>query len=265
MGIYLKLIDSHCHFDFPEFDDARQSIWENAKRCGIQSLIIPSVSPQYWDRASRIAQHFSGIYWAAGLHPWWCETYYQSSQLTELEFLLRSAITNSNCVAVGETGLDAIKGGALDLQKQSLDIHLQLATSFSKPIILHAHKTQPELFLQVKPFKQLRGVVHAFSGSYEQAKQWVDAGFYLGVGGVITYERANKTRQAIKNIPLDAILLETDAPSMPLAGEQGKINTPLHLTAVAKCLADLKQESIEAIASITTKNATELFGLRHAV
>lgn len=262
----MKLIDSHCHFDFPEFDNQRDSLWKSANNNGIQSLIIPSVSPEYWARARQLTQDFPGLYWAAGLHPWWCETYYQSSTFSELESLLASVITDPRCVAVGETGLDAIKGGRLDLQKQSVEMHLRIAKTFSKPIILHAHKTQPELFMQLKPYLQhIRGVVHAFSGSYEQAKHWVDAGFYLGVGGVITYERANKTREAIKKIPLDAILLETDAPSMPLAGEQGKINTPLQLMAVAKCLADLKQESIETIACITTKNATELFGLPHAV
>lgn len=262
----MKLIDSHCHFDFPEFDDSRSLLWEKANAMGIESLIIPSVSPEYWCRADQIARSLSGVYWAAGLHPWWCETYYHSAGFGELEFLLRSALVHTGCVAIGETGLDGLKGGNLDLQTESLLIHLQLAQECSKPIILHSHKTHAELIRQVKPFrKNIRGVVHAFSGSYEQAKQWVDAGFYLGVGGVITYERATKTRQAIQKIPLDAVLLETDAPSMPLQGQQGKTNTPLHLIDVAKCLADLKQESIDIVADVTSQNATRLFGLTYAI
>jgi TatD DNase family protein len=264
-------IDSHCHFDFPEFDEQRESHWQAARAKGITGLIIPSVSPQDWLRAQTIANQLTGIYWAAGLHPWWCENYLRGGSLNDrslehLSGLLEAAITDPRCVALGETGLDAIKGGTLELQKQSLDIHLHIANKFSRPIILHAHKTQANLLQQIKPYAhRVTGVVHAFSGSYEQAKQWVDAGFYLGVGGVITYERAQKTRQAIQKIPLDALLLETDAPSMPLQGQQGKMNSPIHLPQIAECLANLKQIPLDKIAEQTTHNTKTLFGLQNAI
>jgi TatD DNase family protein len=263
---YLNLIDSHCHFDFPEFDQQRGELWKKANQNGIEALIIPSVSPEHWCRARELTQHLKNLYWTAGLHPWWCEDYYRKESFSNLKNLLESAVSHSSCVALGETGMDSIKGGPMELQQESLQIHLQVAQDFSKPVILHTHKAQAEVYQLIKPFiGKVRGVVHAFSGSYEQAMQWTNAGFYLGVGGVITYERANKTREAIKKIPLDFILLETDAPSMPLAGEQGKINTPLHLISIAKCLAELKQESIEKIAEVTRQNTQKLFGLTYAV
>lgn len=233
---------------------------------GIKGLIIPSVSPPRWSRAQIIANQLTGVYWAAGLHPWWCENYLRENSVEHLSGFLEAAISDPRCVALGETGLDAIKGGPLALQMQSLEIHLQIANKFSRPIILHAHKTQSDLLQQIKPYVQrLTGVVHAFSGSYEQAKQWVDAGFYLGIGSVITYERAQKTRQAIQKIPLDALLLETDAPSMPLRGQQGKINSPIHLPKIAECLANLKQIPLDKIAEQTTHNTKTLFGLENAI
>lgn len=262
----LTYFDSHCHFDFPEFDDQRESHWQAAMNKGIAGLIIPSVSPEYWLRAKQIANQHQGIYWAAGLHPWWCEKYLNENSIEQLSVLLEAVISDPKCVAIGETGLDAIKGGPLELQIQSLELHLQIAHKFSKPIILHAHKTQANLLQQIKPYlHQVRGVVHAFSGSYEQAKQWVDAGFYLGVGGVITYERAQKTRQAIQKISLDALVLETDAPSMPLQGQQGKNNSPINLPQIAECLASLKQVPLDKIAEQTTRNSKTLFGIQNAI
>lgn len=255
-------IDSHCHFDFPEFDQQRALHWQQAREKGVAGLIIPSVSPEYWPRAQSMANQFADVYWAAGLHPWWCKNYIDDNSLACLPALLEAAISDPRCVALGETGLDAIKGGSLELQMRSLEIHLQIAHQFSKPVILHAHKTQSNLLQQIKPYlNQVIGVVHAFSGSYEQAKQWVDAGFYLGIGGVITYDRAQKTRQAIQKIPLDRLLLETDAPSMPLQGRQGESNSPMHLPQIAECLSNLKQIPLDTIAEQTTLNTKKLFGI----
>lgn len=257
--------DSHCHFDFPEFDDQRKPIWSKAQLLGVTQLLIPSVSPDHWSQARKISDSFSGIVWAAGLHPWWINDFLHQHTLDDLTHHLNTVIREQDCVAIGETGLDAVIDLDLSTQIACLQCHIDLAKQFAKPLILHSRKTHTELIAIIKN-NQLtsRGVIHAFSGSYEQAKSFVDAGFYLGIGGVITYERANKTREAIKKIPLEYLLLETDAPDMPLQGQQGKINSPIYLPLIAECLADLKQLSLDKIAEQTTRNAETLFGIKHA-
>jgi TatD DNase family protein len=265
--IPLSFFDSHCHFDFAEFDQSRDIIWSDAQSMGVNQLLIPSVSPGTWKKARLIAENHKGIYWAAGLHPWWIANYVLIPDWeTELKKLLEVAQQDKNCIAIGETGLDALIDTSLDIQIRAFELQLEAASQFSKPVIVHSRKTHADLFRIIKNFHSLAGgVVHAFSGSYEQAKLFVDAGFYLGVGGVITYERANKTRDAIKKIPLEYLLLETDAPDMPLQGEQGKINSPTHLLRIANHLAELKQQSLDLIARVTTENANRLFGISNAV
>lgn len=261
--------DTHCHFDFSEFDDQREQIWSKAQSLGITQLLIPAVSPDSWAQTKQLAEKFPGIVWAAGLHPWWINRFLSHQSFNDLIKALSEVISDQNCVAIGETGLDV----AMDLdqlplmatQITCLQLHIDAAKKSAKPLILHSRKTHSELTAIIKK-NQLtsRGVIHAFSGSYEQAKAFVDAGFYLGIGGVITYERANKTREAINKIPLEYLLLETDAPDMPLQGQQGKINLPINLLQIAECLADLKQLSVDKIAEQTTHNAETLFGIKHA-
>lgn len=257
--------DTHCHFDFPEFDTQRELIWSKAQSLGVTQLLIPTVDPDSWHQAKQLAGSISGICWAAGLHPWWIKGFLTNHILDDLAQHLNSVMLEQHCVAIGETGLDAVMDLDLPTQLSCLQLHIDTAKKFAKPLILHSRKTHAELISAIK-HNQLtsRGVIHAFSGSYEQAKAFIDAGFYLGVGGVITYERANKTREAIKKIPLDFLLLETDAPDMPLQGQQGKINSPIYLPQVAEGLADLKQLSLDKIAEQTTHNAETLFGIKHA-
>jgi TatD DNase family protein len=204
--------------------------------------------------------------WAAGLHPWWVKDYLANHTVDDLSQALIINMQDKKCVALGETGLDAIIDLDLSIQVTCLEVHIKLAQQFSKPLILHSRKTHAELISILKKVQlNPTGVVHAFSGSYEQAKAFIDAGLYLGIGGVITYERANKTREAVKKIPLEYLLLETDAPDMPLQGQQGEINSPINVVSIANHLAELKQEPLDHIARITTENAHRLFGITHAV
>ncbi len=214
--------DTHCHFDFPEFDCQRDGIWSNAQSLGIAALLIPSVSPNTWHQAKRISETASGVVWAAGLHPWWIKEFLKHHTLDDLIGRLNSAIEDKHCVAIGETGLDKLIDLDLSTQISCLQCHIDCAKNSAKPLILHSRKTHAELMAVIKKNQPLSGgVIHAFSGSYQQAKAFIDAGFYLGVGGVITYERAKKTREAIQKIPLEYLVLETDAPDMPLQGQQG--------------------------------------------
>ncbi len=202
---------------------------------------------------------------ALGIHPWWSETA-SRAQLDQLAGLLRDK--GGQICAVGEIGLDF----ALDwypspeaLKKHQLALlrdQLALARQAGKPVVLHHRKSQPELLqaLKAEMFSG-GGVLHAFSGSVAQAHHFLDLGFKLGIGGTISYERAQKTRDTVRKLPLDALVLETDAPAMPLAGFQGEINRPAQLRRVFEHLQSLRPEAPALLADALWQNSLQALGL----
>lgn len=254
-----EIIDTHCHFDFEVFDHNRESLWRDCQSQGLEKLIMPGVEPKQWSKVSALTERFPGLYFAAGIHPHW------AGQLMSLKTPERSQLVNylahDHCVAIGECGMDGNLQISHDVQKGIFECHLQLACELNKPLIIHAHKAHHwimPLLAQYKP--AAGGVIHGFSGSLELAAGYWAKGFYLGVGGTITYERASKTRDTVTRLPLSAMLLETDAPDMPLKGFQGQANSPLQVLNIAKTLAQLRNESVDTIAAQTTANAHQLFG-----
>lgn len=260
----MQFFDSHCHFDFAAFDSDRELIWRECNALEIAHLIIPGVAPEQWPVAAGIAQQYRNIYFGVGLHPWWVSDNVAADYLVDARQRLEKNLAQEKCVAIGECGLDAVIATPIQLQQQVLDIHLQLAQQISKPLIIHCRKAHNELLVQLKAYDlPAGGVIHGFSGSYELAASYWDMGFRLGIGGTITYERANKTRTAVKKLPLDALLLETDAPDMPLSGKQGERNSPAHIIDIAQMLADLRGEPLEKIAAQTTLNSRTLFKIEY--
>lgn len=256
--------DSHCHFDFAVFDHDRDLVWRECSERGIKHLMIPGVAPEQWQTAAAIADLHNNIVFGVGVHPHWIQkdlaNESMSNYLTDIRQQLEQNIHQQNCVAVGECGLDAFIETAMDLQQQVLAVHLQLAQETELPLIIHCRKAHNELFALLQEYDlSAGGVIHAFSGSYELAARYWAMGFRLGIGGTITYERAQKTRAAVKQLPLEAILLETDAPDMPLSGKQGERNSPEYIIEIAQTLADLRGETLATIASQTTCNANTLF------
>lgn len=256
--------DSHCHFDFADFDYDRDSVWHECLAKGICNLIIPGVSPKQWNSAVALANHYDGIYCAAGLHPWWAEQELGSGELanylSELKEEIVLALGNAKCVAIGECGLDASIDFPMDIQQKIFDTHVQIAHEKKMPLIIHCRKAHNDVLQRLKSYDlPAGGVIHGFSGSYEMANQYWAMGFRLGIGGTITYERAHKTREAARQLPLEAILLETDSPDMPLQGKQGARNSPVYLAQIANALADLRPESLAEIAKQTALNAQSLF------
>mgnify|MGYP001167324381 FL=1 len=252
------LIDSHCHLDFEAFDRDREALWSRCRSGGVHQLIIPGTDPEQWGRARALcdAPH-SDWYFAAGMHPWW-----QDRAVQGWEAVCRDFLAHPRCVAVGECGLDKHIDTPMDEQEFLLDIHLELARSCDKPLILHCVKAHNELIRRPRRHRYPGGgVVHAFSGSAEMAQTYWQMGFRLGVGGVITYERARKTRDAVSRVPLEALLLETDAPDMPVSGRQGERNSPEFLPLIAQALAGLRGCSEEQVARQTTDNTRQLFGI----
>lgn len=253
----MNFIDSHCHFDFAAFDADREGVWQSCVNMGVKALVIPGVSPADWPKTTAVTLANPDIYCAVGLHPWWVN---DAVVLDKLANQLRIAAQGDKCVAIGECGLDAAIDTPLAIQQSVFEVHLQIASELALPIIIHCRRAHNELISLLKHHPLARGgVIHAFSGSYEMAKQYWDMGFYLGIGGTITYERAHKTREAVKRMPLDALLLESDAPDMPLAGQQGQRNSPEYIPLIAEALAQLRGEPVATIAERTTRNAQTLF------
>jgi TatD DNase family protein len=261
-------VDTHCHFDFEDFDEDREALWQSCQRMGLEAMVIPGVTPDQWPRMAQMCAAAEGLHYSVGLHPCWLHTYLDPklwrTQLQGLADALLQAAKDSHCVAIGECGLDLYRDGDLEQQEAVLTCHLQVARELEQPVILHCRRAHNELLRLLKSHPVPRGgVVHAFSGSAELARQYWSLGFYLGVGGTITYERANKTRNAISALPLEALVLETDAPDMPLCGHQGQRNSPDRIPQVGAALAQLRAEPLERIATQTTRNALQLFRLNH--
>lgn len=256
----MELIDSHCHFDFCEFDTDRAALWQHCQSLGLSTLVIPGIEPKQWPHAQTIAQAFN-LHWACGIHPWWLK------DIKDLDAALKTLEDSlAGAVALGECGLDGldkiIDSTSLERQLEAFQAQLELANRYRKPVILHMVKAFNPMLAQLKACPiQHGGVVHGFSGSYEQGKNLIDQGLSLGIGGTITYERAKKTRDAISRLPLDALLLETDAPAMPLSGHQGLRNDPSQLPVIAQVLAELKQQPVADIIQQTTDNTRRLFNL----
>lgn len=260
-------VDTHCHIDFRVFDSDRKNILMNIfgenvcssdnRLCG---LVIPGVSVSQWKACLDLAHQYKEIYFSAGIHPWFVET--NKLSMHDLFEVLLTTLGDSSCVAVGECGLDKTHVSDFSLQQDIFDVHLQVAKQTKQPLILHGTKTHNELIRQIKSVSLVSGgIIHGFTGSYELAKTYIDMGFYIGVGGAITYERAKKTRDTIARLPLTALVLETDAPDMPLAGMQGQRNSPEHIFMIAKMLSTLRHEPLTLIAEQTTKNASDIFNI----
>lgn len=256
----MRFIDTHCHFDFPPFvDDAAGSI-ASAAQSGVERIIVPSVDASRFALVSQLAQQHDALYAALGLHPINIAEH-QDAHLDQLEQWLQTP--DSKRVAIGEIGLDLyMQNAQFDKQTRLLDAQLKLAKKYDLPVILHSRRTHDQLALHLRRHDlPRRGVVHGFAGSQQQAERFIQLGYAIGVGGTITYERASKTRNTIANLPLTSLLLETDAPDMPLQGYQGQPNRPERARNVFDVLCQLRSESPDIIADALWQNSLRVFAL----
>ncbi|GAA0857032.1 TatD family hydrolase [Aliiglaciecola litoralis] len=255
------MIDSHCHLDFSAFDEDRLQVIEACGKANIQRIIIPGVSASQWPALISLCQSQSMLEFALGIHPYFIEMA-EDEHLVQLQQLLCKH--QDDVVAVGEIGLDfhLADNGLHQKQQHFFDCQLSVASEFKLPVILHQRQSHNEIIRMLKGHQfAYGGVLHAFSGSYQQAKTYVDMGFKLGIGGTITYPRGSKTRDVVKRLSLQHIVLETDAPDMPLHGRQGQRNSPLNLPEIAQQIALITNTSIQQVAAITDNNVASLFGL----
>lgn len=239
--------DSHCHFDFAVFDNDREAHWQWLQQLGLRALVIPGVSRSQGAKLASLCANKPWFY-AQGLHPYFIGQH-KPSDLLWLEQQLQQ---DAHIIAVGEIGLDKVivtNNDDLTKQLHFFTAQAQLAKRFAKPLILHVRGKHDEAWsvLQRMGF-DCGGVVHAFSGSMQQAKKWLDLGFKLGVGGAMTHSRAIKLRRTIDSLPLSAWLLETDSPDMKSAFWRDEAHSPAAIPLLANCLAAIKKCNLADIA-----------------
>ena len=253
----LDLIDSHSHFDVAEFDDDRAHALARARAAGVRRQIVPAIDAAGFARVRELCAREHGLYPAYGLHPMYLAEH-RPEHLQELE----QWIERERPVAVGECGLDFfVPGLDADAQREYFRRQLELARKFDLPLILHARRAVDEVTAAIRRIGNLRGVVHSFSGSVEQAQHLWKLGFCLGLGGPLTYPRAHRLREIVATMPLEYLLLETDSPDQPLHGHQGQRNEPALLAEVCTCVAQLRGVEPEEVAAATTRNCERLFRL----
>lgn len=252
------LIDSHCHLDADAFDHDRAAVVAAARRAGVLAQVLPATHAAGWDRLRRLcATPDDGLHPAYGLHPMFLAVHREGDLAA-----LRDWADMHRPVAIGECGLDFfVEGLDADAQRRFFDGQLRLARDLDLPVIVHARRAVDAVLSAFRRIGGLRGVVHSFSGSAQQARQLWDMGFLVGLGGPVTYPRAARLRRLAATMPLEFLLLETDAPDQPDAGIRGERNAPARLPVVADAIATLRGVEVEVVARATTDNARRLFAL----
>jgi TatD DNase family protein len=253
------LFDSHTHLDDARFDADHRAVLERAVAVGVTDIVLAGVTARRWPDIRRTcALRMPGLRMHAsyGLHPMFVDEH-RVQDLHDLETWLHEA----SPVAVGECGLDFQVTADPDLQRRYFRHQLGLARETGLPVILHARKAVEEVILTLRREGTVRGVVHSYGGSIEQARQLWDLGLHLGLGGPLTHDRAHKLHRLVAVMPLQQLLLETDAPDQPGAAHRGERNEPAFVTEVLDTVARLRNASRETIAKATRNNALSLFGL----
>ncbi|HZH43116.1 MAG TPA: TatD family hydrolase [Lysobacter sp.] len=251
------LVDTHCHFDVDEFDRDRDAVIARARAAGVAHQIVPAIEAATWPRLRDVCASEPGLHAAYGLHPLFLARH-RPEHLREL----RGWIERERPVAIGECGLDYyVEELDRDAQQAYFEQHLRLAREFDLPLVVHARRAVEDVIHAIRRVGGVRGVVHSFSGSPEQARQLWDLGFLTGIGGPVTYPRANRLRRLVATMPLEFLLLETDAPDQPDCDHRGQRNEPARLARVLHTLAELRAQDPAEIARATTDNAYRLFAL----
>ncbi len=253
----MHLIDSHCHLDAPEFDGDRAAVLARARAAGVIAQIVPAVTASSFAALADLAAAEGGVHAAYGLHPMYLAEHHPQDLLR-----VRDRLGSGAAVAVGECGLDFFVDGLDPEQQRHYFVgQVQLAREFELPLIVHARRAVDEVIATLRRIGKVRGVVHSYSGSEEQARQLWKLGFCLGIGGPITFDRAQRLRRIVATMPIEFLLLETDAPDQPDQWHRGERNEPANLPAIANSIAELRGVAVEEIAQATSDNARRLFGL----
>jgi len=254
----MELIDTHCHIDVADFDADRGEVLERAQASDVGSIVVPGIYAERWPELLHVCRGHERLFPALGLHP----VYMERHRLEDLK-ALEEQIGRKRPVAVGEIGLDFfIPEPDRRGQERLLEAQLCIARDAGLPVLLHIRKAHDRVLKLLRRIEVPGGIAHAFNGSRQQAEQFIDLGFRLGFGGVITFDRARKIRTLAAELPLTSLVLETDAPDLPPASHRNGRNSPEYLPEVLAVLAELRDDDPANIAAQTTANARETLALR---
>ncbi|HEY4804202.1 MAG TPA: TatD family hydrolase [Paraburkholderia sp.] len=248
-------IDTHCHLDAAEFDADRDAVAAAAHAAGVSRIVIPAVGRENFAVVRALAHRTSGAVYALGIHP----LYTPQARDEDLEVLRReieASLDDPRFVGIGEIGLDYFVPGLDDARQQHFyDAQLRLAREFGLPAICHVRKSQDQVLKGLRRNGVTGGIAHAFNGSFQQARAFIDHGMHLGFGGNVTFERALQIRRLAEQLPLEAIVMETDAPDISPAWLYRERNTPDQVPRIGAVLAGLRGLSAGELALGTTANA----------
>jgi TatD DNase family protein len=250
------LFDTHCHLDTPRFDADREHVWERAQAAGVTRLLNPAYDLDSSARAVALAERTDGIVAAVGVHPT-STLAFDDATLDQL----RTLAARPSVVAIGEIGLDNYwKDVPPDVQERAFIAQLALARALDMPVIVHSREAMPRtLDILEAEFAGRPLVLHSFAGDIPQLERALSSGFYIGISGPVTYPSAKQTRDVVRAVPLDRLVIETDSPYLSPQRHRGKRNEPAYVRLVAEKIADVRDMLLDDVARLTAENARRLF------
>ena len=256
------MIDTHCHLSSNDFDKDRDAMIERARNAGVEAFVTIATGPDDWQRCLDLAATRPDVRVALGIHP------NEATVFDQTTFAQMSALAKQlHVVGIGETGLDFFRDHTpREMQFEAFQAQLDLSEELKKPFIIHCRAAEKELLEvlenhRIKTNRPLNGVWHCFTAAKEFGLRAAEIGLYFGLGGVMTYPKANDVREAIAALPEDRLVLETDCPYLPPQPWRGKRNEPSFLIAVVQKIAEVRGISLDAVRTATTTNAKRLFAL----
>lgn len=256
----MELIDTHCHLDVADFDADRDDVLAACRAQGVTRIVIPGVDAAGWGNSLALCADRPGLYPTLGLHP----VYLHRHRDEDVEELADWVETH-HPVAIGEIGLDFYIDHPDRARQQALfEAQLRVAAEADLPVLLHVRKAHDQVIATLRRVHVKGGICHAYNGSLQQAHQYIDLGFKLSFGGMLTYERSSKLRRLALELPLDAIVIETDAPDLTVASHRGERNSPAYLPECLAALAEVRGQDPAELAVATTRNALAVLDLPRA-
>ena len=254
------LIDSHAHLEMPEFKKDLEAVIQRATDSGVEYIFTVGTERKDWKRALEIANSYPSIYAILGVHP------HNAKEIDDQTYpMLKEFCLNEKVKAYGEIGLDLFRNlSPRDVQLKRFREQIGLAKELELPIVVHDREAHQETLAILKSEKAeaCGGIIHCFSGDYEMAKVCIDMGFYISIPGSITFKNAEPLREIVKKIPLEFLLVETDAPFLTPEPFRGKRNEPSYVRYTAQKVAEIKNVSFEKVAEVTTENALRVYRMK---
>lgn len=249
------LIDTHCHLDASEFAADRSQMLAASREAGVSAFVVPAIGVDHFSGVYQLVEAHPDVYFALGIHPLLVDQS-ADSDLAVLRERVEAARAHPRFVGIGEIGLDFFIPG-LDLERQAHFFieQMRLAKDFELPVIMHVRRSVDAVAKQVRRFRPVSGIAHAFNGSSQQAQQLIDLDLALGFGGAMTFTRALNIRRLARSLPLDAIVLETDSPDISPAWRHPERNSPAELPGIAQVLAELRDIDRDDAVQATARNA----------